>query len=275
MTCRLGLATGAGSNCTREAALAVAVPEMAIRRAGGANGRIATGGSPVLDRPLRDLVRIRRLLQAAPRAAQALEVPRAPRQMAPKVDDAEVENAQLLRDVGVDLALGEDGEVFLLVDPDDAVAAPVEPVPEVLPDAAEDGPRTHRDGERPHAGLPVVDGDAPAHVVGVAERDAHERGELHVVVAAEPRLAALVRLQDAPPHVAAPLAEPRVLLLAELGALLGARDVVVALLDDPHAVGHHRLRAEEGLLVVDQVPPLEPAVQVVLVVVDALPDRLR
>src|SRR5262245_57375968 len=261
MTCRLGLATGAGSHSARGPALVVAVPEMAIRRAESADGRIATGGSPVLDRPLRDLVRIRRLFQAAPRAAQALEVPRAPRQMSPEVDDAEVQDAQLLRDVGVDLTLGEDGEVFLLVDPDDAVAAPVEPVPEVLPDTAEDGPRTFGDGERPHASLPVVDGDAPAHVVGAAERDPHDRGELHVVVAAEPPLAALERPQDAPPHMARPLAEPRVFLLSELGALLGARDVVVALFDDPDAIGHHRLRAEEGLLVVDQVPPLEPAVQ--------------
>src|SRR5215471_15237068 len=131
MTCRLGVATGAVSHSARGPALVVAVPEMAISRAEDDDGRVSTSGSPVLDRPLRDLVRIRRLLQAAPRAAPALEVPRAPRPMSPQVDDAEVQDAQLLRDVGVDLAPDEDGEVLLIVDPDDAGATPVEPIPEV------------------------------------------------------------------------------------------------------------------------------------------------
>ena len=85
----------------------------------------------------------------------------------------------------------------------------------------------------------------------------------------------LERLQDAPPDMPGPRAEPGVFLLPVFGPLLGAGDEVVALLHDADAVGHHRLGTEELLLVVDEVPPLEPPVEVVLVVVDALPHRLR
>src|SRR5262249_54021519 len=49
-------------------------------------------GSPVPDRPLRHLVRIGRLLQATPGSTETLEVPRAAGEVAPEVDDAQVQD---------------------------------------------------------------------------------------------------------------------------------------------------------------------------------------
>src|SRR5262245_22332103 len=121
-------ATLSPSATARPASTAAASPSAAALPA-AAFTETNSSGSPVPDRPLGHLVRIGRLLQATPGSTEALEVPRAAREVTPEVDDAQVQDAELLGDVRVDLALGEDRKVFLLVDANDPVATPVQPVP--------------------------------------------------------------------------------------------------------------------------------------------------
>ena len=108
--------------------------------------------------------------------------------MAAEVDDPHVHHAELLRSLIVQPVFLEDNEVLKLVDGDDGGQPSPEIVVEVMVPTRQEIRLFPEDVEGPHPCVDVVHRDPPSDVHVGADGDAHDAGELDVVVVARPVL---------------------------------------------------------------------------------------
>ena len=212
----------------------------------------------------------------------SLMIPRPPREVAPEVDEADVERTELLRALEIQPLALEDDEVFLLIGRDDDARLPVAVIPQRLPGRVQSMPRLLHEGECPHTRVGFRDRHHPAQVDARADHHPDLAGQLDIVldapVAGQGRLAATelrAAGEPAPPHAPGPLgAEAGVVGLAEVrGGPCGVHPGL-PLAGDLHAARVSHLGPKEAEPVVEQTPDVDAAVQVELVEVDALRHRL-